>query len=188
MIAAAEVLRALYGAWRLARLDRDGMRLFDVSPAGALRSFWAAAVVLPVHLLSLAALMTLPAEMPMLRLAAALAISYVLLWTAFPAAMITICRLLGRAERFPAFLAAYNWCSALGYMAQVTVVLAAMAVAPDDLAMAVAQATMIPILAYQWYVTRTALAIGGLMAAGLVVIDLSLAELVMAATRDMLQG
>ena len=39
-----EVVQALYGTWRFARLDRGAMRYFDLSHRGVWRSFWAAAL------------------------------------------------------------------------------------------------------------------------------------------------
>ena len=43
MITAREVSYGLFGAWRLAHLDRRGMEYFDTSIDGFWRSFWAAA-------------------------------------------------------------------------------------------------------------------------------------------------
>ncbi|HUK09689.1 MAG TPA: hypothetical protein VLX09_17585 [Stellaceae bacterium] len=44
----AEILRSLYGAWRLLVVDRHGILAFDGTRSAALRSFWVAIVVLPV--------------------------------------------------------------------------------------------------------------------------------------------
>jgi len=38
----AEVVQALYGTWRFARLDRSAARFFDLSHHGVWQSFWAA--------------------------------------------------------------------------------------------------------------------------------------------------
>jgi len=44
-----EALLSLYGAWRLALLDKRGLELFDKTPAGAIRSFSAALLVAPMY-------------------------------------------------------------------------------------------------------------------------------------------
>ncbi len=46
-----EAIVSLYGAWRLARLDRRGFEVFDQTPAGAIRSFFAAVLVAPMYAL-----------------------------------------------------------------------------------------------------------------------------------------
>ena len=48
-----EIAYALYGAWRLARLDSGGMGYFDRSIAGFWKSFFAALLVAPGHILLL---------------------------------------------------------------------------------------------------------------------------------------
>ena len=50
---AGETLRALYGAYRLARLDAGGMAYFDSSIGGFWRSFFAAVLVVPFYALLL---------------------------------------------------------------------------------------------------------------------------------------
>jgi len=47
------VTAALTGAWRLARLDPQGMRWFDLSERGFWRSFQAAVIAAPAYLLLL---------------------------------------------------------------------------------------------------------------------------------------
>src|SRR3546814_10558058 len=44
-----EIAYRTYGAWLLARFDAGGARYFDESPLGALRSFFAAALVAPAY-------------------------------------------------------------------------------------------------------------------------------------------
>jgi hypothetical protein len=43
-----EILRSLYGAWRLLVVDRHGILAFDGTRSAALRSFWVAVVMLPI--------------------------------------------------------------------------------------------------------------------------------------------
>ncbi len=48
MISSAEWRSSFMGCLRLARFNAEGLRFLDLSPAGALRSFWLVAYLLPV--------------------------------------------------------------------------------------------------------------------------------------------
>ncbi len=48
MISSAEGRSSLTGCLRLARFDAQGLRMIDLSPAGALRSFWLVVYLLPI--------------------------------------------------------------------------------------------------------------------------------------------
>ena len=54
-IAFQETTRSLYATWRMFLRDPRAASLFENSHAGALRSYWAAAVILPVFILTLGA-------------------------------------------------------------------------------------------------------------------------------------
>ena len=45
----AEVLRYLWGAWRLVRRDERGLEVFGTRVDDFWRSFWAAAIVAPLY-------------------------------------------------------------------------------------------------------------------------------------------
>ena len=47
MITSREIVTSLFGAWRLAQFQADGLRYLDASREGARRSFWAAVIALP---------------------------------------------------------------------------------------------------------------------------------------------
>src|SRR5262249_5837450 len=107
----AEIRRALHGAWRLLLLDPHGILEFDGSVGGGLRSFWAALLVIPLDVASLA----LPPAAGggeehgiLLDLLPQLAVWPVLLLLIF-----ALVRWYGRGERYWLFLAAYNWTQVL---------------------------------------------------------------------------
>ena len=50
MITAREVTAALYGSWRLARLDPGGMAYFNRTVEGFWNSFFAAVIVAPGYI------------------------------------------------------------------------------------------------------------------------------------------
>ena len=49
MITAPEVARAMYGAWRLARLDRSGIEQFGDDAEAFWRSFYAMLIAAPFY-------------------------------------------------------------------------------------------------------------------------------------------
>lgn len=184
-----DILRFLFGAYRLARGDPRGMSFFDRTPEGALRSFAAALVVLPIFVI-VDAIQTAPlfGQTPWWALLGVGALAYAIRWTAYPVAMIQIVRLIDREARYPDFLAAYNWSAALVYPVYLPVVLiSAAGWLPVEAIGLMGLAVTIAALVYQWYVTKVALSVGGGMAAGLVAVDFALSLLIVNTTLDMLQ-
>ena len=102
MPSALEITRALYGTWRLARLDRTGMTWFEATPEGFWRSFFAFAIVAPGYaLLKLVEHIgdaTLAASVP--RIFMVDAIAYVVQIVAYPLAMLFLCRAYGKSDRY----------------------------------------------------------------------------------------
>ena len=167
-----EAIVSLYGAWRLARLDPRGIELFDRSEAGAVRSFAAAVPVLPLYVL--AALMLAPRGPTThpLRWLSVQAIAYVLSWVAYPVAAESLTRMMGCRQRFAGYLSAYNWSMVLQNAALLPLtLLTILQVLPDDIMQFLWLAAIAVVMGWLWFIARTALAIGGLAAAGLVLAD-----------------
>ncbi len=162
-------------------LDAGGMRQFDVSIAGFWRSFFAAVLVAPLYILRGLVDPGASTESEATGIGTALTavVTYVLVWAAFPVAMIFISRLLDLRHAYVGFIVALNWARVLQAVLLVAVSgAAAVAGAPSDFLTLTAIAA---VLAYQWVVTRTALATSGAVAAALVVIDALLESLIVAA-------
>jgi hypothetical protein len=112
MSAFAEAATALYGAWRLACRDPGGLRYMDTSPAGALRSFRAAAFALPAAIpLMLMRLSYFPPRADTARVVAVEIVAYTIGWTAFPVLAHAAARIAERTHRYAMLVAAYNWAS-----------------------------------------------------------------------------
>lgn len=175
-----EILTSLAGVYRLARFDRSGLDLLDRTPEGALRSFYAAVVVLPGYALMLAIrLWEQVQNTPLAQLVTVEGIAYVVSWTAFPVALYRLAGLLGRTERYPGALCAYNWSS----LVQMTiylpaVILASTGLLPQGLSEGLVFGVTMAMLTYQWFLLRTTLEISGLAAVALVLVDLILSALV----------
>ena len=183
-----EISSSLYGAWLLARMDPKGMDYFDRSVAGAIRSFFAAAIVAPAYmLLVLMRLGEAAGTVSFSNFLLVESIAYVISWTAYPLIMDDMSRILEVEARYPAFLSAYNWSAVL----QLVVYLPAVALSESGLLpLAVGDALVFAatttVLLYQWFVTRTALQVPAFTAAGLVILDLVLSVFISGAADGML--
>lgn len=189
-VSAGDVTRGLFGTALLARLDPRGIEVLDRTPEGAAKSFSAAVVILPAFLVLMlirdgAAL----EETNVLRFALIEAIAYVISWTAFPVLMVWIVGLILRQERYFDFLVAYNWaqCWQMAVFLPI-VVLGAWGVVPDMPMQLISMVAMMLVLGYAWYVLKTALDVGGLMAAGLLSVDFAVTLLIADITEVLLRA
>ena len=94
-----EILRSLYGAWRLLVLDRHGILAFDGTRSAALRSFWVGLVVLPL-IIALDAIPAGQGEEGGTRLN---------IWLLPLIVFYGLIRWYGRGERYWLLVAALNW-------------------------------------------------------------------------------
>ena len=179
MISVREVVYSVYGAWRLARLDRGGMQHFDTSLEGFWHSFFAAVIVAPAHV-ALVLIEGGPGadETDWLRFWLVKAIAYAAGWTAWPLVMFYMAKAIDREPAYLGYIVAYNWAQvvAAGLFFLVAVVATTMLPA-DAIEVAFFLTTML-LLAYQWFIARAALDIGGGLAAGLVILDLVVSVLI----------
>ncbi|WP_029007924.1 hypothetical protein [Azospirillum halopraeferens] len=179
-LTARDFAYSVFGAFRLARFDAAGLDYFDRTPEGAAKSFYAALVVLPAYAVLLS--LRLWEEMqtvPVMHFLVVESIAYVVSWTAFPVAMITIAAMLDRADRYTGFLCAYNWSSVVQMSVYLpAVLLAESALLPSGIAEGVVFGAMMAMLTYQWFVMRTSLDIAGPTAAALLLLDLFLSALI----------
>ncbi len=169
-----EVLESLYGAWRLAFLDRSGMKHFNLSFEGFWRSFFAAVLVAPGFALLIAQkLVARPGPLDLGWATFVQALAYALSWAAFPLAAVVLTQLFGLSRNYVPLIVALNWASVLqvgAFLAAVAISMAAPGVFDGLLPLLVTGA----ILFYQWFVTRAALESTGGVALLLVLVDLIL--------------
>lgn len=174
MITAAEVARATYGAWRLARLDSGGLRFFGDTPEAFWRSFYAALVVVPgFAILVLLRLSENTVDSGAGRIFLVQSISYVIDWVAFPLVMIGVADRMGKFDRYRQYIVAHNWAAVIQmalFLAMTVVVYSG--IAGRGLSVLVSLVTTLAILFYQWFIARVGLGVGALAAAGIVFIDL----------------
>ena len=169
-----EIVRSLFGAFRLARLDGRGMGYFNLSIEGFWRSFFAAAIVAPGYALLVAQkLATWPAAVDPAVAVLIEAAAYALSWIAFPVAAVFLTTLLGLSRNYVPLIVAANWAEVLQFAAFLVVMLATVLL-PSGVRGPVLVAVIGAILAYEWFVARTALETTGGVAVGIVLVDLVL--------------
>ena len=167
----------LHGAMLLARGRAEGMLLLAAreEPAvqAARRSFWAAAICLPaficLQLIDLAQSAALP---PHFAHGLALQLlGYAVDWAGFALISREVARAMGRPGGWPRFIAAWNWCNVVQYLLLVAASLPPLLGMPTILGETAWLAATGWALWIEWYATRVALGVGGLPAAGLVLLD-----------------
>jgi hypothetical protein len=173
-----EVLRSLYGAWRLARADVTGMQHFNLSVEGFWRSFFAAIIVAPGYAL-LVVQRTLDREegYDPGSIVVVESIAYLAAWAAFPLVAVVLTQLLGLGRHYVELIVAVNWSAVL----QVAAFLAAMALGlllPEGFAALLLAIVTGALMLYQWFVMRTALQTTGGVALVLVLVDLLLSTVI----------
>jgi hypothetical protein len=181
MTAWLEARLALIGLWRLARGDHGGLDCFDRSLDGFWRSFRAAIPCYPLYLMLL--LMRVAAadwqNAGALRILTAETIGYVISWVAFPLAMLSLARRIGRSDRFFDFMVAYNWYQLPQSVLFVLVgLVSAGAPAGSAAAQLVAIIAAAAVLGFEWYLARVAFDTTRAAAALVVLVDLVLGALI----------
>jgi len=185
----SEIIRSLYGALHLARGDTSGMAFFNATEQGFWRSFTAAILIAPLFALLLTIRYHVnEAGVSLLRFTAIETIAYVVSWVAFPLLLYHLTDILGTGHRFIRYIVAYNWASVLQnllYLPFALLVEAHLVQGAGSTFFGILLLGLV--LLYTWFVTRTALEITNLLAAGLVMIDLVLSIFINTITQGMLR-
>jgi len=185
----SEIIRSLYGALHLARGDTSGMAFFNATEQGFWRSFTAAILIAPLFALLLTIRYHVnEAGVSLLRFTAIETIAYVVSWVAFPLLLYHLTDILGTGHRFIRYIVAYNWASVLQnllYLPFALLVEAHLVQGAGSTFFGILLLGLV--LLYTWFVTRTALEVTNLLAAGLVMIDLVLSIFINTITQGMLR-
>jgi len=192
----AEISESLHGAYLLARSDTTGYARFTVTADGFWRSFTAIVLIAPFYF----AYATIEREIALTAGAdgAALAagsyflergIALLLDWFGFPLVMAVLAGVMGWGARYPLFVIAYNWSSVLviAFLSP-PFFLHGLGLIGAQVAVLFTLALTLAVIAYRWFIARTALEIGGLAAAGVVILDLALSLVINLGTGRLLGG
>jgi hypothetical protein len=184
-----DIVYGLYGAWRLALLDRGAMAYFDRTAEGFWKSFFAAVIVAPGYvLIILFDLSHVEIGAGGLRIFLVQSCAYVIGWAAFPVAVHHVCEAIDKKEAFIGYIVAFNWAKVI----QIAIFLPAIGVIasgilPDQSGWILRWAVLVLILAYEWFITRTALGVSAMGAVGFVVLDLVIDLIIHAITLGMIR-
>ncbi|MDR6288631.1 hypothetical protein E9232_001138 [Inquilinus ginsengisoli] len=178
-VSSGDIIRGVWGAWRLARRDTSGMAMFDVSPDGAAKSFVAAVLAFPPYMVIQAFLLS--EKWPLLLQPGPLLIEtlgFIAGWALMPAAMTWILPQLNRGPRLSQAIVAYNWALLLITLVQLLLTLLTVAgLFPSVLGLIASVAVAVACYLYEGFVLRTAVEVDVPIAAGLVVFDAVLSYL-----------
>jgi len=169
----SEILRSLYGAYRLACFAPDGLEWLRCTPGGFYRSFTAAAIIAPFFLVLLLVYGNAEPRPPVFgRYLALEVISYVISWCAFPLIMERLCRTMNLRDRYVRFIVAYNWTMVPQNVIYISVaVVGYWAGFSDGTVNGLALIILIWGFIYTGFVARTTLEVEPMVAAGIVILD-----------------
>lgn len=177
------VLRAVYGAGRLALGDKSALKWFELTVAGFWRSFAAVLIIAPFYFLII---ITPPGETSTeaareIGFLSSLAI-YLLSWIVFPVVMIAVAHLLSLSRSYVTFIIVHNWSQVIIMAAFLPLALARLAgVAGDHVVTVVGVVLSILFLAYKWFIARHALGAAAGAAVGITILDVLIDELLVEA-------
>jgi len=178
MMSVAEAVQSIRSAWRLAMLDTSGMNGFNLTVEGFWRSYLVYLFLFPAYLLMVLTPIRID-TVAMETLVLAKLVSFAVRIVASTVLLALLCRLLNVGERFVGLIVAGNW----GFVIQVAIWLPVALLASRGLLVGriggiVQTAALLAVLFYAWFITRTALGIGGLAALGVIVADELSSELI----------
>ncbi|MDE2582986.1 MAG: hypothetical protein KGL52_15235 [Rhodospirillales bacterium] len=168
------VLAGLRGALLLARGRPEGMRDIPADMAGAARSFWAAAIGVPLFLLMLAAGARQGGPPLTTAVLALQLLAYAIAWAGYAVLSHRLVAALGKAARWPRFIAVWNWVNVLQYGALLAGSLPGAFGAPGGLVAVLSLLAQGWALWLEWYAIRLALETTGLLAAAMMAPDVLL--------------
>jgi hypothetical protein len=167
-----EILAALYGVWRLMRLDQSGMSWFNLTIDGFWRSFFVAVPAAPFFaLLVYLDFSAQPVAIDAGWAAIVMAVYYLLGWVLVPLVAIGVTKMLDLSRGYLALVVAYNWVSLPQILIQALIsLIASTGVVPEGAANFLMFFAVVYILVLEWFVVRTALQTTTATAIGIVLL------------------
>jgi len=177
MISLTETRAALRGILRILRFDSSFVQFYDRSRDGALRSFWLAVPLLAFFLFRLYLPHGPQPSSLTPRLLAAMVTAYAINWVYFPLVLVWLSRFIDRQAKVVGCIAVYNWLSLLTVFTSLPVTLLAWAGLDDGFLQGLDLVGLIIYLICEGFLLAVCLQISGFFAAGLVILDLVLNQI-----------
>ena len=183
-----EIAVSLIGSCKLACGDSQGLNFFNTTHQGFWRSFTAALLVAPIFALLLnVRYIANQNDVNVMRFICIYSVAYVIGWVAFPILANYLAIALNRQKNFIRYIIAYNWASVpqnIVYLPFATVVEAQLI--QGDITAVIGVILLGLVFLYTWFVTKSALEISALAAAGIVILDLMLSIVISSITQGRL--
>jgi len=163
----------LQAAVLFARGRAEGLRYLEPDQAGAARSFWALPLALPAAV-CMQLTDWLQSSGPPAHAGQILGLdlmAFAVGWLAFAALTFELTRYIGAADRWPRFIAAWNWCNVIENLLLVLGTIPALLGAPAIIAEAAELFAIGWALWIEWFAIRQSLQANPLASAWLVVLD-----------------
>ena len=168
------IIHSLYGAYRLACIDKGGFSYFNTDSTGFWHSFRASILVFPLYTITISSRwLADTAEVSNWRFLLVHIISYVISWTAFPVIMNWLCRVLNRRDNYIQLIIAYNWAAVLQSLIYLPIVFMG-ALGYDGLS-SVSLIAFVLVVFYNFFIIYAALDISISSALGIITLDLIIA-------------
>ncbi len=168
-----DVLRALYGAYRLVLLDKRGFSYFDISISGFWRSFTAALLIAPFFLTVV--FTTYNVEQINISFSKHMSLevsAYVLSWIIFPVLMEHLTKLMGCRDKYISFIVIYNWAMVPQYIIFIFIVaLGLIGLIPPELSDSLSVILLVWIFFYTGFITKSILQVSIQTTVGIIIMD-----------------
>ena len=176
----SEILKSLFGSLLLARFDPRGFNYLDSSILSFWKSFIAAGLILPFFLILVTIrLNTLGIGAEGVRYFGLDLCAYAISWLAFPLLMNHLSYSIGQEKRFIQFMVAYNWSMVpQNILYTMIVLLGYVGFISNQISNSFILIVLMWTFAFTWFVARNGLAISGIGAVGIVMIDFLLSLLI----------
>lgn len=180
---------SLFGIWRLAHFDADGMHNLDLTSSGYWRSFQAAIIGLPFffllsvlekHLRGLAWEIISPGQpIDFHNYFLLQTLDYFAIWPTFALVMIPFCRLLKVDAHYATLVISYNWARVFAIAVLIPPYMLLAAVGLSSLVAGfLTLVVSIFVLVFQWFVIKTAIGGARLPAVAIVITDILLTGII----------
>jgi hypothetical protein len=185
-----ETLKSMYGAYRLALGDKNGLSYFNMTYVGFWRSFTAAMLIFPPFALLLTIRYIFnDNDINLLRFSSIHSIGYIIGWAAFPLLVFYLNEIFNNSERFLNYIIAYNWASVLqNFIYLPFIILIEVNLLHGNITTLIGLFLLGLMLLYNWYITKTALEISNSFACALVCIDFILSIFLNSVIQGMLHA
>jgi hypothetical protein len=161
----AELSNAMVGAWRILTGDERARGCFDISTAGAARSFSALLLSLPVLFFSSTAAWRIarntegfPVDLPFGPFVTAEMLGTVIYWATFLLAMMRIAQALKLGHAYSAYLITFNWGTLFtSAIFALPLIPYSLGLYPETPALLLTLPALVILFVYHWRIARTVL-------------------------------